>query len=183
MAPKVDPTAVKIRAGPTLAQKPAKKVSEDIAKCTQEYKGLRVRCKLTIVNRVATVEPVPSTACLVIKSLKEPPLRHHGSLTLDQVVDIARKNRTKSLARELKGTVLEILGTCSSMGCMVEGISARGMTTKVKSGEVAIPSQTRHIRRRGIFTGQMTTLNMSSWISGIDLFIEVPNRQPVLSYR
>jgi large subunit ribosomal protein L12e len=60
---------------------------------------------------------------------------------LDQIVDIARKNRTKSLARELKGTVLEVLGTCSSMGCMVEGISAREMSNKVKSSEVAIPAK------------------------------------------
>lgn len=68
-------------------------------------------------------------------------VKHHGNLTLDQVIDIARKNRTKSLARELKGTVLEVLGTCSSMGCNIEGISARDMTVKVKSGEVAIPAK------------------------------------------
>lgn len=38
-----------------------------------EYKSLRLRVKITVVNRVATVEPMPSTACLVIKALKEPP--------------------------------------------------------------------------------------------------------------
>lgn len=116
---------------------------------TKDYKSLRVRVKITVANRVATVEPMPSTACLVIKGLKEPPrdrkkeknIKHHGSLTLDQVIDIARKNRTKSLARELKGTVMEVLGTCSSMGCQVEGISARDMAVKVKSGEVAIPAK------------------------------------------
>ena len=56
-------------------------------------------------------------------------------------MDIARKNRTKSLARELQGTVLEILGTCSSMGCMIEGTSARDISLKIKSGEVAIPAK------------------------------------------
>lgn len=164
MAPKVDPSATKILyvravggegAGATLAMKvgplgvPAKKVNEDIAKATAEYKSLRVRVKLTVANRVATIETVPSTACLVIKGLKEPPrdrkkeknIKHHGNLTLDQVVEIARKNRSKSLARELRGTVLEVLGTCSSMGCSVEGMSARDMTAKVKSGEVAVPAK------------------------------------------
>lgn len=29
--------------------------------------------KITVTNRVATVEPIPSSACLVIKALKEPP--------------------------------------------------------------------------------------------------------------
>lgn len=128
---------------------PAKKVQDDIIKATQEYKSLRVRCKLTVQNRAATVEVVPSTACLVIKGLGEKPrdrkkvknITHHGNLTLDQVIDIARKNRSKSLARELKGTVLEVLGTCSSMGANVEGCSARDMQQKIKAGEVEIPAQ------------------------------------------
>lgn len=92
---------------------------------------------------------MPSTACLIIKGLKETPrdrkkvknIVHHGNLTLDQVVDIARSNRTKSLARELKGTVLEVIGTATSMGCSIEGISAQEMIKKVKSGEVAIPAK------------------------------------------
>ena len=128
---------------------PAKKVNEDIQKATQEYKSLRILVRVTVANRQATVEPVPSTSCLVIKGLKEPArdrkkeknIKHHGNLTLDQVIEIARKQRSKSLARELKGTVLEVLGTCSSMGCNVEGMSARDLTNKVKSGEIAVPAK------------------------------------------
>ena len=45
------------------------------------------------------------------------------------------------MARELKGTLLEVLGTCSSMGCMIEGISAREMARRVKEGDVAIPAK------------------------------------------
>lgn len=147
-----------------LAQKigplgvPAKKVQEDIAKASMEYKGLRLRVKLTVANRVATVELQPSTACYVIKALKEPArdrkkeknstlnfstlvVKHHGNLTLDQILDIARKVRVRSLAREMKGTVLEVLGTCSSMGCFIEGKSAHAMTDAVKNGEVEIPAK------------------------------------------
>ena len=142
-------------AGNTLAQKigplgvPAKKVQDDIAKASLEYKGLRLRVKLTVANRIATIELEPSTACLIIKALKEPArdrkkeknIKHHGSLSIDQILDIARKTRVKSLARELKGTVLEVLGTCSSMGCNIEGSSARDMIAKIRSGEVEIPSK------------------------------------------
>ncbi len=112
-----------------------------------EYKSLRVRVQITVANRVATVVPQPSVACLLIKALKEPPrdrkkeknIKHHGNLTLDQIVEIARKQRSKSLAKELSGTVLEILGTCKSMGCTIEGVSAKEMTMKIKGGEVSIP--------------------------------------------
>lgn len=50
-----------------------KKVGEDIAKATQDWKGLKVTCKLTIQNRVAKIDVVPSAASLIIKELKEPP--------------------------------------------------------------------------------------------------------------
>ena len=49
-----------------------KKVGDDIAKGTQEWKGLKVTVKLTIQNRKATVSVVPSASSLVIRALKEP---------------------------------------------------------------------------------------------------------------
>lgn len=48
-------------------------MGDDIAKATQEWKGLKVTVKLTIQNRQATVDVVPSAASLIIKALKEPP--------------------------------------------------------------------------------------------------------------
>lgn len=57
---------------PTLFQSP-KKIGEDIAKATGDWKGLKVTCKLTIQNRVAKIDVVPSAASLIIKELKEPP--------------------------------------------------------------------------------------------------------------
>jgi len=50
-----------------------KKVGEDIAKATQDWKGLKVTVKLTIQNRNAVVEVVPSAASLIVKELREPP--------------------------------------------------------------------------------------------------------------
>lgn len=49
-----------------------KKVGDDIAKGTKDFKGLKVTVKLTIQNRKATVSVVPAAASLVIKALKEP---------------------------------------------------------------------------------------------------------------
>ena len=52
-----------------LLQSP-KKVGEDIAKATSQWKGLRVTVQLTIQNRQATVAVVPSASSLVIRALK-----------------------------------------------------------------------------------------------------------------
>ncbi len=86
---------------------------------------------------------------MVIQALKEPPrdrkkeknIKHSGNLTLDQIIDIARKMRSKSMAKELSGTVREILGTAFSVGCTVEGQSPQDVSEKVASGEIDIPSE------------------------------------------
>lgn len=44
--------------------------------------------------------------------------------------------RPKSLARELKGTVKEILGTCYSVGCQVDGRSPKDISDDIQAGEI-----------------------------------------------
>lgn len=123
-----------------------KKVGEDIAKATGDWKGLRVTIKLTIQNRQAAVSVVPSASSLVIRALKEPPrdrkkeknIKHSKSIPLDEIFDIARVMRgaNKSLAKELKGTVLEILGTAFSVGCQVDGRSPKDISDEIKEGNI-----------------------------------------------
>lgn len=109
-----------------------------------KQKGLRVTIQLTIQNRQATVSVVPSASSLVIKALKEPPrdrkkeknIKHTKSIPLDEIIEIARIMRHKSLARELKGTVKEILGTAFSVGCQVDGRSPKDVSDDIDSGEI-----------------------------------------------
>jgi large subunit ribosomal protein L12e len=103
-----------------------------------------VTVKLTIQNRQAAVSVVPSASSLVIKALKEPPrdrkkeknIKHNKSIPLDDIIEIARTMRSRSLAKELKGTVLEILGTAFSVGCQVDGRSPKDVSDDVKAGEI-----------------------------------------------
>jgi large subunit ribosomal protein L12e len=133
-------------------------VGEDIAKATSDWvcpvsvlfntnngqKGLRVTVKLTIQNRQAQVSVVPSASSLIIKALKEPPrdrkkeknIKHSKSIPLDEIIEIARKMRFKSMAKELKGTVKEVLGTCFSVGCQVDGRSPKEISDEIESGEI-----------------------------------------------
>ncbi|KAG9509202.1 T-complex protein 1 subunit eta, partial [Fragariocoptes setiger] len=122
-----------------------KKVGDDIAKATQDWKGLKVTCKLTVANRQATIEVVPSAASLIIKALKEPArdrkkikhVKHAGNLTFDEIVATARAMRSRSMAKKLVGTVCEVLGTAQSVGCSVEGMRPHDIIDKIKAGQIA----------------------------------------------
>ncbi|KAL9646637.1 hypothetical protein ABK040_010749 [Willaertia magna] len=169
MPPKVDPTEVKILylrclggeagASATLAPKvgplglSAKKIGDDIAKVTKDLKGLKVTVKLTIQNRQAEIEVVPSASTLVIKALKEPPrdrkkqknIKHNGNISLDEIIEIARTLRkiNKSQSKTLRGSVKEILGTCFSVGCTVAGESPKTLQEQIANGtlEHEIPDE------------------------------------------
>lgn len=126
-----------------------KKVGDDVAKATKDWKGLKVTVKLVVKNRQAAIEVVPTAASLIIRALKEPPrdrkkvkhVKHNGDLMLDQVIDIARIMRSRSMARHLSGTVKEILGTCQSVGCTVEGCNPHDKVDDINDGTIPIPDE------------------------------------------
>ena len=126
-----------------------KKVGDDIAKATAEWKGLRLTVCLEIQNRVAKVVIIPSASSLVVKALKEPPrdrkkvknIKHNGNITLEDIYSIARTMRPRSMAREFKGTVKEILGTAHSIGCTIDGKTAPQVTEMINNGEIQVPEK------------------------------------------
>ncbi|KAB0372012.1 hypothetical protein FD755_015804, partial [Muntiacus reevesi] len=115
---------------------------------TGDWKGLRITLKLTIQNRQAQIEVVPSASALIIKALKEPPrdrkkqksIKHSEKITFDDIVNIARQMRHQSLARELSGTIKEILGTAHSVGCNVDGHHPHDVIDDINSGAVECPA-------------------------------------------
>merc|ERR1711964_273414 len=162
MPPKVDPNEIKVihlratggEVGASSALAPKigplglspKKVGEDIAKATGDWKGLRVTVRLTIKNRQAAVSVVPSASSL---ALKEPPrdrkkeknIKHTKSIPLDEIIEIGRTMRHKSMAKSLQGTVLEIVGTAFSTGCQIDGRSPKSVSDDIESGEIEIPEK------------------------------------------
>ncbi|XP_059969474.1 large ribosomal subunit protein uL11-like [Mesoplodon densirostris] len=138
MLPKFDPNKIKVvylrctsgEVGATSALAPKigplglspKKVGDDITKATGDWKGLRITVKPTIQNIQAQMEVVPSASTLIIKALKELPrdrkkqknIKHSGNIIFDVIVNIAQQMWHRSLARELSGTIKEILGTAQS---------------------------------------------------------------------
>ena len=162
MPPKLDPDAISIvvlravggEVGATSSLAPKigplglspKKVGDDIAKETKDWKGLKVTVKLTIQNRKADVSVVPSAAALIIRSLKEPArdrkkeknIKHNGNITWKDVISAAKTMRARSMARKMSGTVKEILGTAQSVGCTIDGKHPHDLIEAIESGELVV---------------------------------------------
>ena len=165
MPPKFDPTEVKyvylrcvggeVGATSSLAPKigplglSPKKVGDDIAKGTADWKGLKITVQLKIQNRQATIAVVPSAASLIIKALKEPPrdrkkqknIKHSGNISMDDVISIAKQMRPRSMAKSLSGTVKEVLGTAQSVGCTVDGKAPHDVIDEINDGSVEVPDE------------------------------------------
>ena len=138
IAPKVGPLGM----APRL-------VVQTIREKTADWDGTKVQIQLTIntsKQKVEHVEAKPSTSSYIIQSLKEPvtkekEITHNGNLTLQDVIEIARKTLHKSRSKTLSGRVLEVLGTCLSVGCNVEGECPRIIQEHIRSGLFAIPEK------------------------------------------
>ena len=58
---------------------------------------------------------------------------------MEQVIDIARIMRERSMARHLSGTVKEILGTAQSVGCTIDGAHPHDKVDEINDGTLVIP--------------------------------------------
>lgn len=160
MPPKFDPNEVKfiylravggeVGASSALAPKigplglSPKKVGEDIAKASKDFKGIKVTIQLRVQNRQAQASVVPSASSLVITALKEPPrdrkkdknVKHSGNIPLEEMYNIARQMREKSFGKDLAATTKEVLGTAQSVGCRVEGKNPHDIIDAINDGEI-----------------------------------------------
>lgn len=68
-------------------------------------------------------------------------VKHSGNLSIDQIFNVARQMRARSMARKLEGTVKEVLGTCQSVGCTVDGQHPHDIIDKIRNGDIAVPAE------------------------------------------
>ncbi|XP_020571563.1 60S ribosomal protein L12-2-like [Phalaenopsis equestris] len=47
--------------------------------------------------------------------------------------------RSRSMAKDLSGTIKEILGTCVSVGCIVDGHDSTDLQTEISEGDYEVP--------------------------------------------
>lgn len=120
-----------------------KAIIEKINEETKAFNGINVPVKITIDDKKQfTIEVgTPPTSALIKKELKielgsaTPHKKFVGNLTMKQAVEIARAKRIDSLAKTMKNTVKEIVGTCLSMGITIEGMKPKEAIVAINSGK------------------------------------------------
>ena len=132
LGPALGPTGVNI--GQVIAE---------INKKTVELKGMQVPVKVSIdtVTKEFSIEiGTPPTAALIKKEAgiekgaSNPLTEKMADLLIQQVIKIAKVKEGTLLGKTLKSKVREVVGTCQSMGILVEGMNAQDALKAIQEG-------------------------------------------------
>lgn len=119
-------------------------VVSEINKKTESFKGMQVPVKVTIdsVTKAFTISvgTPPASALIkkeagVDKGAGNPIAEKVADLKIEQIIKIAKMKEDVLLGKTLKEKVKEIMGTCDSMGILVEGKQARDSIKEVAAGK------------------------------------------------
>ena len=111
---------------------------------TKSFEGMKVPVKLVIDTKAKsyTIEVgTPPTSALILKEIGaekgsgDAGKTRIGNLTMAQAIKIANMKTDVMLAKDLRGRVLEVVGTCVSMGVTVDGKSPKDATAEIRAGK------------------------------------------------
>lgn len=132
--------------GPSLA--PLKvninEVIVQINEKTKDYKGMKVPVKVTVDTDTKefkiTIGSPPTSQLLkkeagIEKGAAKPQEEFVADMAIEQIIKVAKMKIEILAARDLKAAVVTVIGTCNSMGMMVEGKKARDAIKEVKEGK------------------------------------------------
>ena len=111
---------------------------------TKEFEGMKVPVKVIIDPDTKNFEievGTPPAASLILKETggekgSASPSKHNiGNITVDQAIKIAKMKYDSLLGKDLKEKTKEIIGTCISMGVMVENKKPKEIQKAIDEGE------------------------------------------------
>jgi len=111
---------------------------------TKSFEGMKVPVKLVIDTKTKTYTieiGTPPTSALILKELGaekgsgDAGKTRIGNLSIAQAVKIASMKADVMLAKDVKGRVLEVVGTCVSMGVTVDGKGPKEVTAEIRAGK------------------------------------------------
>jgi large subunit ribosomal protein L11 len=111
---------------------------------TKAFDGMKVPVKVLVDPTTKSFEievGTPPASALVLKELGidkgsgEARKNFVGNLTTEQTIKVATMKKESILAASTKAAVLEISGTCVSMGITIDGKSAKEFQKAVSNGE------------------------------------------------
>lgn len=122
-------------------------VVKEINEKTKDYEGMQVPVKVSVdpkTKKFTVTVGTPPVSALIKKELGiekgsgNPKANKVGDLSLDKVKKIARMKIQDSLSPDLKAMVMEVLGSCVSMGVTVDGMDPREVQEKIRKDEIRI---------------------------------------------
>jgi large subunit ribosomal protein L11 len=118
-------------------------VISDVNEATSGFKGIKVPVELTVDSKTKEYEikvSSPPVAELLKKELgiekgsAEPHKSKIGNLAIENIINIAKTKLPNLLAKDLKAAVKLVLGTCVSIGILIENKTPQEITAEVESG-------------------------------------------------
>ncbi len=119
-------------------------VANKINELTKSYSGMKVPIKVTIDTDTKEFEVtvgIPTTSALIISELGvekgsgAPNTEKVGNLSVAQIIKIVKIKRAKILAKNMKAAAKEIIGSCVSLGVLVEQKDPREVQKEIDEGK------------------------------------------------
>lgn len=116
----------------------------EINKKTSDLKGMQVPVKVTVDTATKSfaieIGTPPATALIkkeagVEKGASNPLAEKVADLKIEQIIKIAKTKEDSLLGSDRKAKVKEIMGTCQSMGILVEGMPVREALKAINEGK------------------------------------------------
>jgi large subunit ribosomal protein L11 len=120
------------------------KVIAEINKKTEDFKGMQVPITVSVnmENKEFSVSvgTPPASALIkkeagIEKGSGKPKTELVADLKIEQIIKISKMKKDSLLGKTTKARVKEIIGTCVSMGIMVEGVTAKESLVLVDKGQ------------------------------------------------
>jgi len=111
---------------------------------TKPFEGMKVPVTLLVdpKTKAFSIEVgTPPTSALVQKEIGiekgsgDPGKTRVGNLSLSQAMKIANMKKDSMQGKSLKARVMEVVGTCVSMGVTVDGKAAKDVAKEIQSGK------------------------------------------------
>jgi len=117
-------------------------IAKDINAKTEAFKGMKVPVKITIKDDKSYTISVgtPPVSALIKDELKIDSGSHKakheivGTLTIEQLVKVAKMKSDSLLGATLKAKAMEVAGACVSMGVNIDGKPAKEVIKLIKEG-------------------------------------------------
>ncbi len=122
---------------------PIQNVLASINEKTSSFKGMQVPVKIIVDtnDKSFNIEVgIPPVSQLVKKETglekgsSQPNLTKIANLGIEQVIKIAIMKKDSMIVRDLKAAVKNVIGTCNSLGILVEGREAKQMIEEINKG-------------------------------------------------